>query len=75
MDLNQLYSDHQLSLVRAGKSAPAQRRMIEAEACRTAMQIREFQRSLGANAAAGWDRLATGALEGEPARTIPGSSN
>ena len=52
MDLNQLYFDQQMSLIRAQESAtPEQRREHESEAMRIDRRIRHLQGKLGAAAA------------------------
>ena len=58
MDLNRLYYDHQISIIRAAKSGPGGRACFEIIAARVAAQIGSRQRSLGASAAGAWERLA-----------------
>ena len=56
MDLNRLYFDHQLSLMRASGSVTCDgRRRHVSRALRIAGRIGSAQRSLGAAAATGWD--------------------
>ena len=59
MDLNQLYFDHQLLLMRAAR-APTNdvRRVHELAAVKVARHVRTMQRTLGASAAGTWDALA-----------------
>lgn len=55
MDLNQLYFDHQVSLIKAQDSAtPRQREDHETEAARIAGRISHRQTKLGAAAACAW---------------------
>lgn len=62
MDLNKLYFDHQLLLIRADGSASRNRRAeCEIGASRVAARIGCVQRGLGAGAASGWETLAVGA--------------
>ena len=58
MDLNRLYSDHQMCTFKAAQSHSTERKWLLAEASRIARQIVRFQHSLGAKAAFGWERLA-----------------
>lgn len=51
MDLNRLYYDHQMSVIRAARSGPAGSQCFELVAARAAAQIGTYQRSLGATAA------------------------
>ena len=69
MGLNQLYFDHQLAIMRAASSGPSKRLCFEAAAARTAGQIGLLQRSLGARAAPGWERLAAVPLHIRPSET------
>lgn len=63
MDLNQLYFDHQLLLIRAGESAARIRRNeCEINASQIAARIGCVQRGLGAGAAPAWETLAGSAL-------------
>lgn len=56
MDLNRLYFDHQLSLMRASRSATCGgRRRHVSRALRIAGRIGFAQRSLGAAAATDWE--------------------
>jgi hypothetical protein len=59
MGLNQLYFEHQLAVIRAAKSDILDRPCFERTARKTAAQIGQLQRSLGAPAAAGWERFAS----------------
>ncbi len=55
MDLNQLYFDHQISLMKAhGASTSQGRRSHEDEADRLANRIGQLQGRLGAAAACAW---------------------
>ena len=59
MDLNQLYFDHQLLLIRAERAVSlGARREHEVGASRIAGQIGCMQRALGAAAAPNWEALA-----------------
>ena len=59
MDLNQLYFDHQLLLIRAkGAASCVVRHEHEAGASRIARRIGRMQRRLGAAAASKWEELA-----------------
>ena len=59
MDLNQLYFDHQLLLMRAARApTDALRRNHELAAVNVARHVRTMQRTLGASAAGTWDALA-----------------
>jgi hypothetical protein len=58
MDLNRLYHDHQLSVIRAASAGPSVSFSFEVTAGRAASQIEQYQRSLGATAAGAWARLA-----------------
>lgn len=71
MDLNQLYYDHQLSVIHAGRSGPGGRASFEAVAARAAANISGYQRSLGAPAAGAWERLASHPQPLEPSRADP----
>lgn len=63
MDLNQLYFDHQLLLIRAGDSVShTNRHQCETGASQVAARIGCVQRELGAGAAVAWERLGAGAL-------------
>ena len=63
MDLNQLYSDHQLLLMKAGRTLSAEaRRAHEAGASLIAGRIGGVQRALGAAGAAAWEAIATTGL-------------
>ena len=56
MDLNRLYFDHQLSLMRASRSATCDgRRRHVSRALRIAGRIGSAQRTLGAAAAMDWE--------------------
>ena len=56
MDLNQLYFDHQLLLMRAARApTDALRRNHEMAAVKVAGHVRTMQRTLGASAAGTWD--------------------
>nr|WP_166176938.1 hypothetical protein [Altererythrobacter segetis] len=56
MDLNRLYFDHQMSLMRATRSATCDdRRHHASRASRIAGRIGIAQRALGASAATGWE--------------------
>ncbi len=58
MDLNQLYFDHQLLLIRARLAASfGIRDAHEAKASQIALRIGRMQRRLGAAAAQTWERL------------------
>ncbi|MFC4255709.1 hypothetical protein GRI97_17505 [Altererythrobacter xixiisoli] len=58
MDLNSLYFDHQLLLIRARRAASVGiRRQYEVEASYIAGRIGGMQRKLGAAAALTWERL------------------
>lgn len=60
MDLNQLYFDHQLLMIRAERTASCvSRRECEADASQVAGRIGRIQRKLGAGAAPSWEELAT----------------
>lgn len=55
MDLNQLYFDHQVSLIRADRTRSCElRKEHELGASQLAESIGSIQRALGAQAAAGW---------------------
>ena len=55
MDLNKLYFDHQVSLLKARRAqTPALRHGHQAEAARLAADIWQGQNALGAAAACGW---------------------
>ena len=59
MDLNKLYFDHQIALMRAGSAGPGElRRDRQFDASLIAGRIGCMQRSLGAGAARGWESLA-----------------
>ena len=60
MDLNQLYFDHQLLLMRAGRAA-SRKAQHEHEVCAShiAGRIGCMQRTLGASAAPTWEALAS----------------
>ncbi len=59
MDLNQLYFDHQVLIMRAGNAEPGDTRWLhETGARRVAGRISSIQRRSGAPAATGWERLA-----------------
>jgi hypothetical protein len=59
LDLNRLYFDHQLSLIRAREAATADlRRDHESEAALIAGRIGDKQRRLGAAAAGAWEQAA-----------------
>jgi hypothetical protein len=59
MDLNQLYSDHQLAVMEAGSGPPGEvRRARQFDASVLAGRIGCIQRALGAGAAPTWERLA-----------------
>jgi hypothetical protein len=59
MDLNRLYSDHQVLLVAAAR-APTEglRRVHSVAASHLAERIGRLQRGVGATAASGWETLA-----------------
>lgn len=60
MDLNQLYFDHQILLMKAGRAVSAQlRHEHEVSASHIAGRIGCMQRSMGAASAPAWDALAT----------------
>ena len=59
MDLNRLYSDHQLLLMQADQApTPALRHLQEVAATHIAGRIGCMQRALGAAAAPAWEALA-----------------
>ena len=59
MDLNQLYSDHQVLLMKADRAANDDGRLVfEVAASHLAGRIGCMQRALGAAGARGWDALA-----------------
>lgn len=59
MDLNQLYFDHQILLMKARRAPPrGRRRGFETEASDIAGRITRSQHSLGASAAPQWQLLA-----------------
>ena len=59
MDLNQLYSEHQFLLMKAGRAGSVvRRRAHEVAASHIAGRIGCMQRALGASGARGWDVLA-----------------
>ena len=61
MDLNQLYSDHQVLLMKADRAANDDGRLaFEVAASHLAGRIGCMQRALGAPGAQGWDALAVG---------------
>ena len=63
MDLNQLYSDHQLLLMKARRTLSAEaRRAHEAGASLIAGRIGGMQRALGAAGAAAWEAMAVNRL-------------
>jgi hypothetical protein len=66
MGPNKLYFDHQLAGLRAASSGPLGRLCFEITAASTAGQDGRIQRSLGATAAPGWERLAAVPLEARP---------
>jgi hypothetical protein len=68
MDLNRLYAEHQVVAFRANRSPQSGRCQLLFEASRLAAQIAEFQRSLGAKAAGGWEYLTT-SIEGHAPRS------
>ena len=58
MDLNQLYFDHQITVMRAGKALSGEHRLDrQFEASLIAGRIGCMQRALGAGAARGWETL------------------
>lgn len=59
MDLNQLYFDHQLLLMRAASSPAADAAAHLCQAARIAGQIGDLQRAKGADAQTYWARQAT----------------
>jgi hypothetical protein len=60
MDLNQLYFDHQLLLMKADRAGTAHlRRRHEVAASTVAGRIGSLQTRLGASGAPAWDALAT----------------
>jgi hypothetical protein len=75
VDLNQLYSDHQRLLIKAGRArTPALRHGHEVAASHVAGRIGCMQRALGASGANAWDALAIlgkGSLAA-PARHLAG---
>ena len=70
MDLNRLYSDHQILLMQADR-APSEglRRMHSVAASHLAGRIGCMQRTLGATAASAWETLAAPA---ESSLALPG---
>ncbi|MBT2133630.1 hypothetical protein KK137_04720 [Croceibacterium sp. LX-88] len=59
MDLNQLYFDHQILLIKAGRASSAElRHEHEVSASHIAGRIGCMQRSMGASGAPSWDALA-----------------
>lgn len=59
MDLNQLYFDHQVLLMKAGNAAsPGDRCDLRMGASHLAGRIGDIQRALGAGAAPAWEGLA-----------------
>jgi hypothetical protein len=59
VDLNRLYFDHQLALIKADEAATAgTRRRHQGEAARIAACIGDRQRRLGAAAASTWEQPA-----------------
>jgi len=75
MDLNRLYSDHQILLIEAAR-APSEgvRRVHAAAATHIAERIGGVQRALGAAAASSWETLAAPARSSlaSPGRATPG---
>lgn len=70
MDLNYLYSEHQLLLMKAERAASeGGRRVLEVAASHLAGRIGCMQRALGAAGARGWDTLAA---MGEDSLASPG---
>lgn len=71
MDLNQLYFDHQILLMRA-EGAPTPERYLarQREAALVASRIRNVQRSLGAAAAQAWTALVDASALPASARSI-----
>lgn len=70
MDLNKLYSEHQVLLMKAERAASqACRDVLEVAASHLAGRIGCIQRGLGAAGARGWDALAT---VGEDSLAAPG---
>ena len=62
MDLNLLYFDHQVALIRAGQSSSGElKRRLATSASEIAERIGCIQRGLSAGAAPGWDLLALAA--------------
>lgn len=70
MDLNQLYFDHQILLMKAQHAQPSGRReRFEASASGLACRISRIQRTLGAAAAGQWKALAAvGGCDGSAAQ-------
>lgn len=66
MDINLLYSQHQLALMQAGESvSPLARTRFIATAALAAFRIQKFQAAHGAQAADGWLRSMTRANQGQ----------
>ena len=75
MDLNQLYSDHQVLLMKADRAANDDGRLVfEVAASHLAGRIGCMQRALGAAGARGWDALAAmgGSSLASPGRHLQG---
>lgn len=62
MDLNRLYFEHQLTLIRTSGHDGLRATQFRQHASRTASRIGQIQRSLGAGAALGWEILAGDSL-------------
>lgn len=71
MDLNFLYSQHQLSMMRAGgtRSRLARTRHLEAAGA-FAHRIQTYQHSLGAAASAGWRRSTDNPVQAGTGRAL-----
>ena len=72
MDLNQLYSDHQLLLMRMDRAPTrALRHLQEVAASHLAGRIGGLQRALGAAAAPSWESLASSAYDTPASPALP----
>ena len=71
MDLNQLYFDHQLAVMRTGTASSCElRRDRQFDASLIAGRIGSMQGALGARAAPGWETLATAPGTGLTSRPL-----
>ena len=69
MDVNELYFDYQIAVMRAARSDPLERSRFELAAANTAERIGQLQRSLGAKAGARWEVLALVSPEAQRSRS------